>query len=500
MRRISRRKLMTILSIDAGTTGVTALIVSESGEILARGYCEFGQYFPKPGWVEHEPEEIWQAVLKACEKVLGQGHRAPSCIGITNQRETAVVWNRETLKSPTRAIVWQDRRTSDMNSELQKLNLGDWIRKRTGLNIDPYFTSSKFLWWKRNLPKVWEGVESGELALGTVDSYLAARISNGGLHITDASNASRTQLMALDTCEWDPKLLEVFGVPLEALPKIVSSWGQLGFSEPSAFLGLHLPITGIAGDQQAALFGQTGFQKGDSKATYGTGAFILSNTGSEIFHSSHGLLSTVAWLSPKGEKTYALEGSVFVAGAAVQWLRDGLKIIEDAAGVEKLAKSVTGSQGVYFVPALTGLGAPFWNADIRGSLMGITRGTTDANIAYATLEAIAFQINSVVTAMALDSGRPIQSLWVDGGAAANDLLLQIQADVLKSEVVRAEKLESTGLGAALLAGLGMGIWKSLRDLKNLNPPKTKFKPKTDRQQGFETWERAVLATSSFREN
>lgn len=491
---------MTILSIDAGTTGVTALIVSDSGDILSRGYSEFEQHFPRPGWVEHDPEQIWQATLKACEKALSEGHKSPICIGITNQRETAVVWDRKTLKSPTRAIVWQDRRTADMHGELQALNVKDWIRKLTGLNIDPYFTSSKFLWWKTNMPEVWQGVVSGDLALGTVDSYLAARISNGELHITDASNASRTQLMSLESCQWHPKLLEVFGVPLQALPKIVPSWGELGHSEPGAFLGLHLPITGIAGDQQAALFGQTGFDKGDSKATYGTGAFILTNTGSKIFDSKHGLLSTVAWLSDKGEATYALEGSVFVAGAAVQWLRDGLKIISDSSQIEQLANSANSSQGIYFVPALTGLGAPFWNAEIRGSLLGITRGTTNAHIAYATLEAIAFQVNAVVAAMALDAGHSIQSLRVDGGAAANDLLLQIQADVLGSEVVRAQKLDSTGLGAALLAGLGAGVFESLDDLRDLNPPQIKFGPKTNRQAQFRRWEKAVLATASFSEN
>ncbi|MGA1717920.1 MAG: FGGY family carbohydrate kinase [Aquiluna sp.] len=488
---------MSILSIDAGTTGVTALIISGSGEILSRGYTEFEQHFPQPGWVEHDPEQIWQATLSSVKSAV-QGHsEKPTCIGITNQRETAVIWDRETLSSPTKAIVWQDRRTSVFTEELQQKNQGDWIRKRTGLNIDPYFTASKFLWWQRNHQEIWTGVESGKFALGTIDSYLVARISGGASHITDASNASRTQLMSLTTGDWDDELLETFGIPRSALPSITPCWGELATSNAEHFLGLELPITGMAGDQQAALFGQTGFDLGASKCTYGTGAFILTNTEEEIVISDHGLLATVAWMSPDRKITYASEGSVFVAGAAVQWLRDKLQIIDSAPAVEDLAKKAGTSDGVVFVPALTGLGAPFWNADVRGSLLGITRGSTSANLAYATLEAIAFQVKAVVDAMAEDAGKSIAELRVDGGAAANDTMMQIQADLIGAKVVRAKNLESTGFGAGLLAGLGSGIWGSMDELRQLNPARQEFAPVADRGASYERWLEAVEVTSKF---
>ena len=488
---------MSILSIDAGTTGVTALVISESGEILSRGYTEFEQHFPQPGWVEHDSEQIWQATLSSVRAAVAGHSEKPSCIGITNQRETAVIWDRADLSSPTKAIVWQDRRTSVFTEELQEKNQGDWIRKRTGLNIDPYFTASKFLWWQRNHAEIWAGVESGIYALGTIDSYLVARISGGGAHITDASNASRTQLMSLESGDWDQELLDTFGVPRSALPKITPCWGELAKSDPEHFLGLELPITGMAGDQQAALFGQTGFDRGASKCTYGTGAFILTNTEDEIVVSDHGLLATVAWMNPAGKITYASEGSVFVAGAAVQWLRDKLKIIDSAPAVEDLAKSAGSSDGVVFVPALTGLGAPFWNADIRGSLLGITRGSTNANLAYATLEAIAFQVKAVADAMAQDAGKGIAQLRVDGGAAANDTMMQIQADLIGAKVIRAKNLESTGFGAGLLAGLGAGIWSSTDELRQLNPARQEFAPLTDRNAGYERWLQAVEITGKF---
>ncbi len=488
---------MSILAIDAGTTGVTALVVSNRGQILSRGYQEFEQHFPKPGWVEHDPEQIWQAVLAACSRALDLSDEAPTALGITNQRETAVMWDRVTLASPTNAIVWQDRRTSDLTKELQQLNTDDWIRARTGLNLDPYFTSSKFLWWKRNLPQIWREVEAGKLKLGTVDSYLVARLSGGAFHITDCSNASRTQLMNLETANWDSELLAAFGIPLNALPRITSSWGDLAKTDPEHFLGLSLPISGIAGDQQAALFGQAAFEKGESKATYGTGAFILTNTGEEIVRSSHGLLATVAWQAPSGAITYASEGSVFVAGAAVQWLRDGLGIIERSSDVEQLARRSGSSDSVVFVPSLTGLGAPFWNADIRGSLLGITRGTSSSNIAFATLEAIAFQVNAVLGAMQQDLGEPIAAMRVHGGAAANDLLMQLQADCSGHDVVRARVLESTGFGAALLAGLGAGIFEDLGQLRALNETERRFTPELDRSEDYRRWLKAVEITASF---
>lgn len=488
---------MSILAIDAGTTGVTALVVSKAGQIIARGYQEFEQHFPKPGWVEHDPEQIWQATLAATTRALGLADEKPTAIGITNQRETAVIWHRTNLNSPTNAIVWQDRRTADLTSELERINQGDWIRKRTGLNLDPYFTSSKFLWWQKNLPEVWQGVVEGRYALGTIDSYLVARISGGASHITDCSNASRTQLMNLETGQWDDELLQAFGIPATALPTITPSWGELAVSDPEHFLGLSISINGIAGDQQAALFGQAGFEKGDSKSTYGTGAFILTNTGAEIVESSHKLLSTVAWQAPDGDITYASEGSVFVAGAAVQWLRDGLGIIERSSDVEALALEASSSDGVVFVPSLTGLGAPFWNSSIRGSMLGLTRGTSASNLAYATLEAIAFQVKAVLDAMTKDFGQPIESLRVDGGAAANNLLLQIQADVTGHDVVRAKVLESTGFGAALLAGLGAGIFNSLAELRNLNPAEKTFTPVQSRQKDYDRFIQAVELTANW---
>lgn len=486
---------MSILAIDAGTTGVTALVINKAGHIVSRGYSEFEQHFPQPGWVEHDPEQIWQATLAAVKQAGAD--QSISCIGITNQRETAVIWDRQSLTSPTKAIVWQDRRTSVFTEELNAKNQGDWIRKKTGLNIDPYFTASKFLWWKRNHPEIWSGVENGKFALGTIDSYLVARLSGGKHHITDASNASRTQLMDLVSCQWDEQLLAAFEIPRIALPEIVACWGDLATTDPSSFLGITAPITGMAGDQQAALFGQTGFDEGASKCTYGTGAFILTNTKDKIVISNRGLLATVAWKSPTGEVTYASEGSVFVAGAAVQWLRDQLGIISKSAEVEQLALSAGSSDGVVFVPALTGLGAPFWNSEIRGSLLGITRGTSKANIAYATLEAIAFQVGAVVNAMSEDSGKQVELLRVDGGAAANSLLLQIQADLLGAKVVRAKNLESTGLGAGLLAGLGSGVWSSLEQLRELNPAAEEFEPESDRSNSYSRWLQAVEATSKF---
>jgi len=491
---------MSILALDAGTTGVTALVVSDEGKIIARGYQEFNQYFPHSGWVEHEPEEIWAATLAAAKIALTETDQEIRCIGITNQRETAVIWDREALTSPTRAIVWQDRRTSVFKEELDQKNKDDWIRARTGLNIDPYFTASKFLWWQRNLPEVWAGVESGQYALGTIDSYLIARLSGGKSHVTDASNASRTQLMALKTCEWDPELLAVFDIPERALPKITPSWGDLAESDPEHFLGITAPITGNAGDQQAALFGQLALEAGDSKATYGTGAFILTNTGEKIVESTHGLLGTVAWQDANGKTTYAIEGSVFVAGASVQWLRDGLGIIDNSSDVEELANQVSDSDGVIFMPALTGLGAPFWQPDIRGSLFGLTRATTDAHIAFATLEAIAIQVRAVLEAMELDIGMEIPTLKVDGGAAANKLLLQLQSDLIKKDVLRATNLESTGLGAALMAGLGAGIWKNQSEIAELNPTEETFSPKTERQAEYSNWLRALGATEWFHKN
>jgi glycerol kinase len=482
---------MSILSIDAGTTGITVLVVSTSGAILSRGYQEFNQHFPKSGWVEHDPEEIWQATLSATAAALSGSTDAPTAIGITNQRETVVLWDKDTLKPARRAIVWQDRRTSNLVVELRNSGVEASVIEKTGLGLDPYFSSTKFLWLAQKEPEIWEAVKSGQVLIGTVDSYLIARISGGQFHITDASNASRTQLLNIDTGEWDEQLLEMFKVPRSALPEVVSSYGKLAKSDPASFLGLSIPITGVAGDQQAALFGQAAFEVGENKCTYGTGAFILSNTGANRVTSSRGLLTTIAWKEPTGKTFYALEGSVFIAGAAVQWLRDGLEIIETAPEVESLALSVKDSNGVVFVPALTGLGAPYWDPYARGTIFGLTRGTTKAHIARATLEAVAFQVRDVVDAISQDTQNALTALHVDGGAASNDLLMQLQANTLGIPVIRGKNLESTGLGAAFLAGIGSGIWSTRAELKSIFELDRTFSPVAFDQWQYVNWKRAV---------
>jgi glycerol kinase len=481
---------MSILAVDAGTTGVTAQIIGTDGEPLGRGYLEFEQHFPQPGWVEHNPEQIWQATLSAVADALKAAGLEPSdiaAIGITNQRETVAVWDRTTLAAPTNAIVWQDRRTASLLNHPKFAEAAAWVRERTGLPLDPYFSSSKLLWMKQNLTEVWTGIESGAYAVGTIDSYLTARITGGSSHITDASNASRTQLFNIRRLEWDEDLLELFEVPLGALPRVVNNTGHLADSSPEAFLGISAPITGMAGDQQAALFGQLAFTDGQAKCTYGTGAFLLLNTGKHIVNADSKLIATVAWVDAAGEPTYALEGSVFTAGAAVQWLRDGLGIIERTADVEALAASVPDSGGVSFVPALTGLGAPVWNPNATGLIHGITRGTTKAHIARATLEGIAHQVTSVFGAMTKAADFDIRELRVDGGASANNLLMQIQATQLQIAVERPQVLESTALGAVFLAGLGAGIWKSLGALEDFNPTSQRFAPGKPNPEADARW-------------
>ena len=482
---------MAILAIDAGTTGVTALVIDRDGRTIARAYSEFEQHFPQPGWVEHDPEQIWQAVLSVVRKAIAESPEPPTCIGITNQRETVVLWDRLTLKSPVNAIVWQDRRTAELLGNEKFTDAAERVRLLTGLPLDPYFSASKLLWIKRNHPEIWRGVEAGSIAVGTVESYLVARMTGAREHITDASNASRTQLFNLETGDWDDWLLELFEVPRVALPIVVANYGKLAKTYGPAFLGLELDITGMAGDQQAALFGQGCISPRDAKCTYGTGAFMLMNTGDRIAASTNRLLSTVAWQHPDGRLEYALEGSVFVAGAAVQWLRDGLGIIASASEVEELAASVADSGGVTFVPALTGLGAPFWLPDVRGSLQGITRGTTKAHIARATLEGIAFQIYWVFKSMNADAGVAAARIRVDGGAAANNLLMQIQADQLQCKIERPANLESTALGAALFAGLGAGIWGSIDELAGLNPVRSTFTPGVFDQGAADAWREAL---------
>lgn len=488
-----------ILAIDAGTTGITALVVDPEARVIARGYQEFPQHFPADGYVEHDLGEMWSATLTATRAALdaldvsGHGSRSELvALGVTNQRETLCLWDRETLGSPRRAIVWQDRRTADICRHLSDSGYVPLIHQRTGLRLDPYFTATKAMWVREREPHVWRGVESGSTALGTVDSYLIARMSRGVDHVTDATNASRTLLCDLATGAWDDELCEVFGVPIDALPRITSSYDtSLAHTDPSAFLGLDLPICGIAGDQQAALVGQAATHTGDAKCTYGTGSFLLLHTGSRPVHSTHGLLTTIALGHPDGRLDYALEGAVFVTGSAVQWLRDGLGIITSASDIEHLAASVPDSGGVVFVPALTGLGAPYWDPDARGTIIGITRATTAAHVARATLEAIAFQVADVVELMAADSDVALTSLKIDGGAAANDLLCQMQADVIGTRVDRSAELQTTGLGAAFLAGVGAGVWPSLDSLASARHSSGIFEPDARPDENVDRWHRAV---------
>lgn len=475
---------MSVLAIDAGTTGMTALVVDASGQIVARGYQEFPQHFPRPGWVEHSPEEIWASTLAAVGAAVSAYDGTLSAVGITNQRETIVLWDRETLGSPRRAIVWQDRRTADICLRLKEGGHEPRIAELTGLRLDPYFSATKLVWIAENEPHTWALVESGRYAIGTIDSYLIARMTRGLHHVTDVSNASRTLLFDLARGDWSEELCSLFGVPRDALPDLVPNWGASITTDPRTFLGLTLPISGQAGDQQAALFGQACFDVGDSKCTYGTGSFILTNTGSEIVRSDAGLLSTAAWRSPSGEMTYALEGAIFVTGAAVQWLRDGLQIIGSAAETAAIAGSVPDSGDVVFVPALTGLGAPYWDPNARGTIVGLTRGTTKAHLVRATLEAIAFEVRDVLETMPA-----LASLNVDGGAAANDLLCQMQADQVGVPVSRPRQVETTGLGAALLAGLGSGVWRSFDEIRATWEVDQVFTPEAPRETADASWAR-----------
>ena len=501
---------MAVLAIDAGTTGVTAVVVDGAGGVAAHGYCEFEQHFVQPGWVEHDPEQIWQATLSAVRAALSDSHLPPiKAVGIANQRETVVLWRRADLSAPRNAIVWQDRRTTAIVDELRARDgLEARVRKLTGLGLDPYFSSTKFMWIARNEPEIWTEVLNGQLAVGTVDSFLIAKLTGGEVHVTDASNASRTQLLDIGSGAWSPELLALFGVPEAALPQVVPSSGVVGRVSCGDLPELaEVVIAGIAGDQQAALFGHAAFTAGDTKCTYGTGAFILQNTGSTAVESKHGLLTTIAWMLPGEQKagqqlapptiTYALEGSVFVAGAAVQWLRDGLQIIDSANDLSALAEDAETNGGVTFVPALTGLGAPHWKPEARGSLFGLTRGTSRGNIAQATLEAVAFQVRQVFDLFGSEAGIACKRLAVDGGASANDRLMQIQADCIGTPVERSQSAQVTALGAAYLAGLGAGVWGSLDEIKSLVKPERQFTPRAFDQALYERWCRAVELTKLF---
>jgi glycerol kinase len=489
---------VSVLAIDAGTTGVTAVVVTPDGRIAARGYQEFAQHFPKPGWVEHAPEEIWQATIQATREVVASCDASQlRAVGITNQRETVLLWDRETLSSPRRAIVWQDRRTASICERLRDEGHEERVAELTGLRLDPYFSGTKLTWLAENEPHTWQLVESGRYAVGTVDSYLVARMTRGTWHVTDVSNACRTLLFDLNTGDWSDELCALFGVPRDALPDLVPNWGEIATTDPATFCGLALPIAGMAGDQQSALFGQTCFDPGDAKCTYGTGSFILTNTGSALERSDAGLLSTAAWRSPDGELTYALEGAIFVTGAAVQWLRDGLQIVGSASETAAIAATVDSSDGVVFVPALTGLGAPHWDPRARGLIIGLTRGTTRAHIVRATLEAIAFEVRDVLATMPATGSK---ALRVDGGASANDLLCQLQSDQLGVAVERPEIVETTALGAAFLAGLGVGVWDSTDDLRETWQLNHRFEPAGDRtgpDAAYARWSDAVRRSKGW---
>jgi glycerol kinase len=495
----------TILAIDQGTTGTTALVMGLDGSTLGYKNHEFGQYFPEPSWVEHEPEEIWQSVVDAVRDALraaGISGADIAAIGITNQRETTLLWDKKTDRAVHRALVWQDRRTAPFCDELKARGEEARVRATTGLVLDPYFAATKIRWLLDHVAGVRGRAQRGELAFGTIDSYLVWRLAGGARrnapHVTDVTNASRTLLMNLAERRWDAAMTELFGVPAELLPAIVPSAGVVGVTAGVPGIPDGVPIAGLAGDQHAALFGQACFAEGDAKCTYGTGAFLLVNTGSKPVPSRFGLLSTLAW-QIGDQVSYALEGSCFIAGAAVQWLRDGLGLIGSASEIEALARSVPSSDGVVFVPALAGLGAPHWDAGARGLITGLTRGTTRAHLARATLEAIALQIEEVLRAMAEDLGRPIGRLRVDGGAAANDLLMQFQADVARVSVERPNELESTARGAAMLAGVGAGLFASGAEAKKMLRIERTFEVRMDaaeRERRLMAWQDAVRRARS----
>jgi len=490
-----------ILALDQGTTSSRAIVFDHDGNIVSVAQKEFTQIFPQPGWVEHDPEEIWSTQLGVAAEAItkaGLSTEDIHAIGITNQRETTIVWDRTTGKPVYNAIVWQDRRTADFCDELKRKNLHILIQQRTGLVVDAYFSASKVKWILDNVEGARARAEKGELCFGTVDTWLLWNLTKGQVHATDVSNASRTMLMNLQTLQWDGELEKIFSIPGNMLPQIRSSSEVYGTTQ-NILTAKNIPIAGIAGDQQSALFGQMCTQPGMVKNTYGTGCFMLMNTGEKAVSSKNNLLTTVAW-KINGKTEYALEGSVFIAGAVVQWLRDGLGIIRSSTDVEKLAGKVKDSDGVYVVPAFTGLGAPYWNQHARGTIVGITRGTTAAHIAKAALDSIAYQTADVLKAMEADSGIDIKELRVDGGATVNNILMQFQSDLLNTAVVRPRITETTALGAAYLAGLATGYWKSVDEIQQQWQIEKKFVSQMEedkRESLMKGWKKAVHAAMSY---
>jgi glycerol kinase len=488
-----------VLAIDAGTTGITVLVIDASASVLGRAYSEFPQYYPRPGWVEHDPDEIWSTTSALIGRALDDAAAGPSDlagVGITNQRETTVLWERATSRPVAPAIVWQCRRSATICERLRAQGLEDELRARTGLVLDPYFSATKIMWYLENLDGVRARAEAGELAFGTIDSWLVWKLTGGARHVTEPSNASRTMLYSLDKADWDEWILATLDIPGSLLPSVEPSSGTLG---TASIGGTSVPVGGMAGDQQAALFGQACFDEAMAKNTYGTGSFVLMNTGATVPHSDQGLLGTAAWDVGAGV-TYALEGSIFATGAAIQWLRDGLGVIAAAAETGPLASSVPDSGGTYFVPAFVGLGAPHWDPYARGTFIGITQGTTKAHLARAVVDAMSYQTRDVVEAMCRDVGADLGELRVDGGASVMDLLCQTQADQLGVVVRRPANLETTALGAAFLAGLSGGVWSTQDEIASTWRAAAEFEPRADRDAvdaAYDGWKRAVARAKGW---
>lgn len=492
-----------ILAIDQGTTSSRAVLFDRQGEVVHSAQREFEQIYPHPGWVEHNANEIWGSVLSVIASVLTESGHQPeeiAGIGITNQRETTVVWDRTTGRPIYNAIVWQSRQTKSITDEIREAGHESVIREKTGLQLDPYFSASKIQWILDHVEGARERAEAGELLAGTMDTFLIWKLSGGQAHVTDYSNASRTMLFNIKELEWDEELLALFEVPAQMLPEVKSSSEIYAPTDPSVFFGVNVPIAGAAGDQQCALFGQACFHEGMAKNTYGTGCFMLMNTGDQPVSSEHGLLTTIAW-GINGKVTYALEGSVFVAGSAIQWLRDGLRMFQRAEESERYAASIASTDGVYVVPAFVGLGTPYWDADARGAIFGLTRGTEKEHFVRATIESLAYQSKDVLLTMEKESKKKIEVLRVDGGAVSNEFLMQFQSDLLQISVERSKYIESTALGAAYLAGLSTGFFSSMEDIERLWTKTKTYTPTMEieqRDQLYNGWLKAVEATRVFK--
>ncbi|MEI4801653.1 glycerol kinase GlpK [Bacillus sp. FJAT-51639] len=492
-----------ILSLDQGTTSSRAILFNKEGKIVHVAQKEFTQHFPKPGWVEHSPQEIWGSILAVIATCLSEAEVKPeqiASIGITNQRETTVVWEKETGKPVYNAIVWQSRQTAEICEELKEKGYGDMVREKTGLLIDAYFSGTKVKWILDNVEGAREKAERGELLFGTIDTWLVWKLSGGKVHVTDYSNASRTLMYNIHELKWDEELLDMLTVPASMLPEVRPSSEVYGHTVDYHFFNQNVPIAGIAGDQQAALFGQACFGEGMAKNTYGTGCFMLMNTGEKAVASEHGLLTTIAW-GLNGKVEYALEGSIFVAGSAIQWLRDGLRMFQDASDSEAYATRVESTDGVYVVPAFVGLGTPYWDSEVRGAVFGLTRGTTKEHFVRATLESLAYQTKDVLCAMEADSGIELKTLRVDGGAVKNNFLMQFQGDILGVPVERPEVNETTALGAAYLAGLAVGYWKDQEEIAaqwNMDKSFTPAMEAGTSEELYAGWKKAIEATKAFK--